>query len=79
MTETQFKKAVAEILGDDGYTLSSSIEKKQLTAAKVNLNRPVMGWEVDALKTLAKENGFDDVEVTRSGAGLRVTFWKDES
>lgn len=71
--QNRFNEQVEEILGDD-FKSTLVFDDEKVIEAKINTDRPLLGWEVMAINVMANAWFFKDVEISRSSAGLRIEF-----
>lgn len=75
LQQRRFKEQVEEILGPEFITVTSFNEKiNMIDHAQVNTPQKVKSMHLNALMAMANSWYFQDIEIDRSGAGIRIKF-----
>ena len=69
----RFKEQTDDILGEtSGQTLQ--FEDGILVSAKINTYAKIKGYQIEAFQYMAKSWCFENMQISRSGAGLKIEF-----
>ena len=70
----RFNEQIKEALYSNDFTLSMTFSEGIITQAKINTCISLKGHSLDALSYLKKSWNFKELELKRSGAGIKIEY-----